>query len=125
MELSAATQAWVNLILVWIGFGTVVGFMANMFLPAGNSPGLLGNLVIGIAGSCAGPVAFAVFLKPQHFHPMSPLGFFVAIVAAIILLILYRILRFFVETPEEKTSPISRPLPCEYAKKFADKKSER
>ena len=94
MELSAAAQAWVNLILVWVGFGAVVGFVANLFLPAGSPPGLFGNLVIGITGSCAGPVAFVLFLKPQHFHPMSPVGFAVSVFTAIVLLILYRCFRF-------------------------------
>ena len=90
MELSAATQAWVNLILVWVGFGTIVGFVATMFLPATKHPGFLGNLVIGIMGSCAGPITFVVLLKPEHFHPMSPVGFAVAVFASILLLILYR-----------------------------------
>ena len=91
MVLSAAAQAWVNLILVWVGFGAVVGFVANMFLPA-SSPGFFGNLVIGIAGSCIGPVAFVLILEPENFNPMSPLGFIIAVVTAICLLILYRLL---------------------------------
>jgi uncharacterized membrane protein YeaQ/YmgE (transglycosylase-associated protein family) len=101
MELPVAAQAWVHLILVWIGFGTVVGFVANLFLPSGSPPGFFGNLVIGIAGSCAGPVAFVLFMKPEHFHPMSPLGFAVAVFTAIIFLMLYRGLMFFV-TLEKK-----------------------
>ena len=101
MELPVAAQTWVHLILVWVGFGAVVGFIANLFLPSGGSPGFFGNLVIGITGSCAGPVAFVLLLKPQHFNPMSPIGFGIAVFTAIILLILYRGLLFFV-TPEKK-----------------------
>ena len=63
MELSVATQAWVNLILVWVGFGAVVGFVATLSLPAGSPSGFFGNLVVGITGSCAGPVAFVLFLE--------------------------------------------------------------
>jgi uncharacterized membrane protein YeaQ/YmgE (transglycosylase-associated protein family) len=95
MELSAATQAWVQLVLVWIGFGTVVGFAAAMFLPATGHPGFFGNLVIGIMGSCAGPVVFVLLLEPKHFHPMSPVGFIVAVLASILLLVCYRCLFFF------------------------------
>jgi uncharacterized membrane protein YeaQ/YmgE (transglycosylase-associated protein family) len=94
MELSAAAQTWVNLVLVWVGFGAVVGFIANSFLPTGNPSGFFGNLVVGIVGSCAGPIAFVLLLKPQHFHPMSPVGFAVAILASILLLIIYRCLMF-------------------------------
>ena len=90
MELSVAAQAWVNLILVWIGFGTIVGFVATMFLPATKHPGFFGNLVIGIMGSCAGPVVFVLLMKPEHFHPMSPVGFAIAVFASVVLLILYR-----------------------------------
>lgn len=95
MELSAAAQAWVHLILVWVGFGAIVGFAAVMFLPAGSPSGLFGNLVIGVTGSCVGPVAFVLFVKPQQFHPMSPVGFAVAIFASIVLLILYRFCLLF------------------------------
>jgi uncharacterized membrane protein YeaQ/YmgE (transglycosylase-associated protein family) len=103
MELSADVQSWVNLILVWIGFGTVVGFTANLFLPAGKPPAFFANLVIGITGSCVGPVAFVLFLKPQHFHPMSPIGFAIAILASIVLLIFYRfLLLLFSQKPEKK-----------------------
>jgi len=104
MELSATTQAWVHLVLVWVGFGTVVGFVATMFLPAAEHPGFFGNLVIGIVGSCAGPVAVVLLLKPEHFHPMSPVGFAVAILASIILLMLYRSILFFTKTTTKNRS---------------------
>jgi len=102
MELSVATQAWVNLILVWVGFGAVVGFVATLFLPAGSPLGFFGNLVVGIVGSCAGPVAFVLLLEPEQFHPMSPVGFVVAVGAAIILLILYRVLLLFTGSSEKR-----------------------
>ena len=95
MELSADIQSWINLTLVWIGFGAVVGFLASMFLPAGNPRGFFGNLVIGITGSCVGPITFVLLLKPEHFHPMSPLGFAAAVFSSIILLVIYRTLLFF------------------------------
>jgi uncharacterized membrane protein YeaQ/YmgE (transglycosylase-associated protein family) len=103
MELSAATQAWVHLILVWVGFGAVVGFLANFFLPVGGSPGFFGNLVIGITGSCVGPVTFVIFVKPQQFHPMSLMGFAVAVFASILLLILYRGILFCAGVPKKCT----------------------
>ena len=114
MELSAAAQAWVNLILVWIGFGTVVGFVATMFLPATGQPGFFGNLVIGIMGSCAGPVAFVLLLKPEHFHPMSPVGFTVAVLASVVLLIFYRCLLFFsgISAFPDKRQTGSQSLDC-------------
>ena len=102
MVLSATAQAWVHLILIWVGFGTAVGFVATMFLPAGNPAGIFGNLVIGITGSCAGPVAFVLCMEPEHFHPMSPLGFAIAVGTSILLLILYRCLMFITGVTEKK-----------------------
>ena len=94
MELSVAAQSWVLLVLVWVGFGAVVGFLANLFLPTGRPSGFFGNLVIGIIGSCAGPVTFVLLLKPRLFHPMSPIGLATAVLASICLLILYRCILF-------------------------------
>lgn len=102
MELSATAQAWVHLVLVWVGFGTVVGFVATMFLPPTGHPGFFGNLVIGVAGSCAGPMAVVLFLEPEHFHPMSPVGFAVAVFASIVLLIFYRCILFFAGVKAKK-----------------------
>lgn len=102
MELSVAAQAWVHLVLVWVGFGTVVGFVATMFLPATGHPGFFGNLVIGVSGSCAGPVAVVLLLEPEHFHPMSPVGFAVAVFASIILLMFYRCILFFIKVAAKK-----------------------
>ena len=99
---TATTQAWGNLVLVWIGFGTVVGFLANMFLPAGNPSGFFGNLVVGITGSCVGPVVLVLILSPEHFHPMSPVGLIAAVLAGILLLVSYRSLTFFVRGAAKK-----------------------
>ena len=115
MELSAATQAWVYLILVWVGFGTAVGFVATLFLPAGGPPGFFGNLVIGITGSCVGPVAFVLLLDPEHFHPMSLVGFAVSVFTSIILLILYRCLALFTGRTA-KQEVITKEVPKEIAK---------
>jgi uncharacterized membrane protein YeaQ/YmgE (transglycosylase-associated protein family) len=102
MDLSAVPQSWVYLILVWVGFGAVVGFVANAFLPSGSPSGFFGNLVIGIAGSCAGPVMFALVLQPPNFNPMGPIGFAVAVLASILLLVLYRAVLFFTGKSEKK-----------------------
>ena len=76
--------------------------MANLFLPTKRPPALFANLVIGITGSCVGPVLFVLLLKPQHFHPMSPLGFAIALLTSILLLMIYRFVLFFERNPEKK-----------------------
>jgi uncharacterized membrane protein YeaQ/YmgE (transglycosylase-associated protein family) len=94
VELSGAAQSWVDLVLLWIGFGTVVGLVANLFLPAGQPNSFFGNLTIGTAGSCAGPSVFVLIVKPEHFHPISPVGFVLAVVSAVLLTLVCRIAFF-------------------------------
>lgn len=104
MDLSDSAQYWVNLVLLWIGFGTVVGLFANILLPEGNPKGFFGVLVIGITGSCIGPALVTHFRKPESFQPISPLGFAVSLLAALILFLTYRLfLSMFKRQEKEKT----------------------
>jgi uncharacterized membrane protein YeaQ/YmgE (transglycosylase-associated protein family) len=47
--------------------------------------------LIGIAGSVLGPLVLTLSLKRDHFNPISPVGFLVAIAGAFILLLVYRL----------------------------------
>ncbi len=40
-------------IIIWIVFGAVVGWLANMFMK-GSGIGLIGNIIVGILGSFLG-----------------------------------------------------------------------
>ncbi|MEN6498364.1 MAG: GlsB/YeaQ/YmgE family stress response membrane protein [Thermoguttaceae bacterium] len=91
MELSPVAQQWVNLMLIWIGFGTVVGLLAKSLLPGHEPAGTVGTLLIGIAGSVVGPLVLTLTLKRDNFNPISPVGFLVAIAGASVLLLLYRV----------------------------------
>ena len=96
LELSDAAQQWVNVVLIWIGFGTFAGLLAKAVLPGRDPGGAMATLLIGIAGSALG-LAFLSWLRPQvwgegRLNPISPLGFFAATVGAFILLIGYRLL---------------------------------
>jgi uncharacterized membrane protein YeaQ/YmgE (transglycosylase-associated protein family) len=90
MDLSVSAQAWVNLFFLWLGFGVVVGMTAQVCLPSGEPKGVFGILVIGVAASCLGPLAVSLFLKQEQFNPISPVGFFVSVLAALVFLLLYR-----------------------------------
>lgn len=92
MDFPAPAQYWVNLVLLWIGFGTVVGLIAKAFLPEGEPSSLFSVLVLGITGSCLGPVLVSQLRKPDHFHPITPLGILVSILAAFFLMLSYRLL---------------------------------
>ena len=64
---------------------------AQLVLPEGEPKRAFGTFVAGVMGSCAGPLLISHFLRPEHFHPISPVGFFVSVLSSIVLLLLYRL----------------------------------
>ncbi|GAB6166698.1 hypothetical protein JCM19992_26980 [Thermostilla marina] len=109
LELSPDALQWVYLVLVWIGFGAVVGLLAKTILPGREPRGPFGVLVVGILGTMVGPLVLTSALPLENFNPISPLGFLVSMGAAIVLLIGYRFLLlvaadfFFVRGIDEET----------------------
>ena len=90
MDYPTTVQTGINLIFLWLGFGIVVGMVAKVFLPEGEPKGTFGILVIGVSGSCIGPLFLSVLFRPEGFNPISPLGFAVSVLAALALLLIYR-----------------------------------
>ena len=91
VEFSESAQQWVNVVLIWIGFGTLTGLAAKALVP-GRDPGIVGTLVIGVLGSVAGPLILVSSLGRDEFNPISPLGFLAAVGGAVTLLAIYRLL---------------------------------
>ncbi len=98
-QLSAAAQQWANDILVWVGFGTLVGLMAKAIMPGRDPGGAVVTLAMGVGGTVVGCSALMYFSHGDRVTPISPLGFVVATGGAFVLLFFYRLLggRFFVE----------------------------
>lgn len=92
LELSETAQHWVNVVLIWVGFGTLAGLVAKALIPGREPSGTVGTLTIGILGSVLGPLALSLLLKNHDFNPISPLGFLVALGGAALVLIVYRLL---------------------------------
>lgn len=95
VDFSVSAQLWVNLVLLWVGFGAVVGTTAQFVLPAGEPKHVFGTLAVGIIGSCVGPLLISYFIKPEHFQPISPVGFLGSVLTSVVLLLLYRLGRKF------------------------------
>ncbi len=81
-----------NLILIWIGFGTVVGLLAKAIMPGKDPGGAIATLAIGVAGTVIGCGVVTYFWKGHIVSPISPLGFCVATGGAFILLFFYKLL---------------------------------
>ena len=91
LELSELAQQWVNLVLIWVGFGALVGLLARALLPGQEPKGTMGTIMIGVMGSVLGPLVLSSYLEHPNFNPISPLGFLGAIGGAFTLLVGYRI----------------------------------
>ncbi|MEM7315491.1 MAG: GlsB/YeaQ/YmgE family stress response membrane protein [Planctomycetota bacterium] len=91
-EFSATTQQWVNDILVWIGFGTLIGLLAKAIMPGRDPGGAITTLLMGIGGVIIGCGAWSLFSSGVRITPVSPIGMVVATAGAFALLFFYRLL---------------------------------
>ena len=98
-EINDIVQKVANDLLVWVGFGTLVGLFAKAIMPGRDPGGAVATLLMGIGGSVIGCGTLMFFWEGQRVTPISPLGFLVATGGAFLLLIFYRLLGgyFFVE----------------------------
>ncbi len=87
------TREWANTLLVWIGFGTVVGLAAKALMPGRDQGGALATLFMGIGGSVVGMGALAYFWEGHRATPLSLDGFVAAIAGAFLLLFFNRVLQ--------------------------------
>ena len=91
LELSQLAQQWVNLVLIWVGFGALVGLLARALLPGQEPKGTMGTIMIGVMGSVLGPIVLSTYRGYANFNPISPLGFLASIGGAFTLLVAYRL----------------------------------
>jgi uncharacterized membrane protein YeaQ/YmgE (transglycosylase-associated protein family) len=94
-----ALQMWVNDVLVWIGFGTLVGLLAKAIMPGRDPGGAIATLSMGIGGAVIGSGVFSLIAEGQRVTPVSPIGLVVATAGAFGLLFFYRLLggHYFIE----------------------------
>ncbi|MFG0332726.1 MAG: GlsB/YeaQ/YmgE family stress response membrane protein [Maioricimonas sp. JB049] len=89
----------VHELLVWVGFGTLVGLTAKAIMPGRDPGGALATMMMGIAGSVIGCGLVMFFVEGTRVSPISAVGFCAATAGAFLLLFFYRLLAgsFFVE----------------------------
>jgi uncharacterized membrane protein YeaQ/YmgE (transglycosylase-associated protein family) len=92
-QFAEQVQLWANTVLVWIGFGTLVGLLARAIMPGRDPGGAVANLAMGIGGTVIGCATLTYFFRGAHVTPISPLGLVVATTGAFVLLGFYRLLR--------------------------------
>ena len=85
-------EYWAQTILVWIGFGTLVGLAAKAIMPGRDPGGAVTTLLMGIGGCVIGSGILTFFWEGQRVTPLSPIGFVVATGGSFLLLFFYRLL---------------------------------
>jgi len=103
-------QVWANNVLVWVGYGTLVGLLAKAIMPGRDPGGAIATLMMGIGGSVIGAGTLALFWQEQRVTPISGVGFLVATGGAFVLLFFYRLLGgyWFVEGEGVRPAPRKR-----------------
>jgi uncharacterized membrane protein YeaQ/YmgE (transglycosylase-associated protein family) len=75
--------------IVWIIFGAIVGVVAKFLMPGRDPGGFVITILLGIAGALLGGfIGRALGLYQEG----DPVGFIMAVIGAIVLLVLYRAL---------------------------------
>jgi len=97
--LNDSLQQLVNDVLVWVGFGTMVGLLAKGIMPGRDPGGAIATIFLGIGGTVIGCGVVSYFSDGQRVVPVSPLGMLVAIAGTLVLLFFYKLLGgyYFVE----------------------------
>jgi uncharacterized membrane protein YeaQ/YmgE (transglycosylase-associated protein family) len=77
-------------VLGWILFGLVVGIVAKLLMPGRDPGGLIITTLLGIVGAVIGG-----FLGRSlgFYGPGEPAGFLMALLGAVVLLFIYRMIR--------------------------------
>jgi uncharacterized membrane protein YeaQ/YmgE (transglycosylase-associated protein family) len=76
-------------VLLWIVFGLVVGIVAKLIMPGRDPGGIVLTIIIGIVGALLGGWLGRVL---GFYREGQGAGFIMAVVGAIVLLALYRLI---------------------------------
>ena len=70
LALSPAAQQWINVVLIWVGFGTLVGLLATVIFPFRRPVGPFWAMVIGHCRQHGRPARAELALsRPRHRIP--------------------------------------------------------
>ena len=76
--------------ILWsIIVGFVVGLLARAVVPGAQKLGFVATVILGILGSIVGGLLGRVISKPPEGSKFHPAGFFMSLLGAIVLLVLW------------------------------------
>ncbi|HEU4388026.1 MAG TPA: GlsB/YeaQ/YmgE family stress response membrane protein [Blastocatellia bacterium] len=77
----------------WVIIGLVVGLLARLIMPGKDSMGIIATILLGIAGSFVGGLVSWVIWGQGRAGGFHTSGFLLSLVGAIVLLILWRLIK--------------------------------
>lgn len=104
-ELQEILQKSAHEVLVWVGFGTLVGLAGKALMPGRDPGGAVATLMTGIAGCIIGCGVLMFFTNGTRISPVSMTGFVCGTGGAFVLLLFYRLLAgsLFIEAETGET----------------------
>lgn len=79
-------------IVFWILFGGLVGWLASLIMKTGAEQGIIGNILVGIAGALAGGFA-SMLLGGPGISGFNIVSIVIATIGAVLLLFILKPLR--------------------------------
>ena len=92
IEFPLIVQQWSNDILVYVGFGTIVGLLAKAIMPGRDPGGPVVTVAMGIGGAIIGCGICSFCYTGGRVTPISFVGFAVGTAGALIILFFYKLL---------------------------------
>jgi uncharacterized membrane protein YeaQ/YmgE (transglycosylase-associated protein family) len=80
-------------IIAWVVIGLIVGLLARFLVPGRDPMGCLATSILGIVGAFLGGFISRLLFPPAPTDEYVRPGFLVSLVGAIIVLLIYRMLR--------------------------------
>ncbi|MFV0444953.1 MAG: GlsB/YeaQ/YmgE family stress response membrane protein [Planctomycetaceae bacterium] len=91
-DLMLAIEQGIHELLVWVGFGTLVGLAAKAIMPGRDPGGTVATLMMGIVGCVIGCGTLMFFRPEAKVSPISPLGFLCSTLGGFLILLMYRVM---------------------------------
>ena len=90
--LNDSAHQLINDVLVWIGFGTVIGLLAKGIMPGRDPGGAIATVLMGIGGTVMGCGVVSHFTEGERIVPISPMGMLVGVCGTLLILFFYKLL---------------------------------
>lgn len=86
-----AIEHFAESILIWVGYGTLIGLLAKAIMPGRDPGGAVATVAMGVGGSVIGSGVLSYFWEGHRVTPFSTVGFLVGTGGAFLLLAFYRL----------------------------------